>query len=83
MERDGHITNKNIECVKIRREETKEIKDRITDTGQIVLIEVSASWRATSNRHTPSLSPHPYLRGSFFMFVESGCISTSIEFTVP
>ena len=30
----------------------------------------------------------PYListkiRGSFFMFVESGCISTNIEFTVP
>ena len=24
-----------------------------------------------------------YLRGSFFMFVESGCISTNIEFTVP
>ena len=23
------------------------------------------------------------LRGSFFMFVESGCISTNIEFTVP
>ena len=24
-----------------------------------------------------------YIRGSFFMFVESGCISTNIEFTVP
>ena len=24
-----------------------------------------------------------HLRGSFFMFVESGCISTNIEFTVP
>ena len=23
------------------------------------------------------------IRGSFFMFVESGCISTNIEFTVP
>ena len=23
------------------------------------------------------------VRGSFFMFVESGCISTNIEFTVP
>ena len=23
------------------------------------------------------------LRGSFFMFVESGCISTNIEFKVP
>ena len=23
------------------------------------------------------------LRGSFFIFVESGCISTNIEFTVP
>ena len=23
-----------------------------------------------------------YIRGSFFMFVESGCISTNIEFTV-
>ena len=23
------------------------------------------------------------LRGSFFMFVESGCISTNIEFTIP
>ena len=25
----------------------------------------------------------PLIRGSFFMFVESGCISTNIEFTVP
>ena len=24
-----------------------------------------------------------YIRGSFFMFVESGCISTNIEFKVP
>ena len=23
------------------------------------------------------------IRGSFFMFVESGCISTNVEFTVP
>ena len=23
-----------------------------------------------------------YIRGSFFMFVESGCISTNIDFTV-
>ena len=23
------------------------------------------------------------VRGSFFMFVESGCISTNIEFTLP
>ena len=23
------------------------------------------------------------IRGSFFMFVESGCTSTNIEFTVP
>ena len=23
------------------------------------------------------------VRGSFFMFIESGCISTNIEFTVP
>ena len=28
--------------------------------------------------------PYLYsLRGSFFMFVESGCISKDIEFTVP
>ena len=24
-----------------------------------------------------------HIQGSFFMFVESGCISTNIEFTVP
>ena len=24
-----------------------------------------------------------FIRGSFFMFVESGCISTNIKFTVP
>ena len=26
---------------------------------------------------------HVYLRGSFFMFVESGCISTNVKVTVP
>ena len=24
-----------------------------------------------------------HIRGSFFMFVESGCIATNIDFTVP
>ena len=32
--------------------------------------------------HTFVEIDHEIIRGSFFMFVESGCISTNIEFTV-
>ena len=42
----------------------------------------SASRRlAPASRREATASRH--IRGSFFMFVESGCISTNIEFTVP
>ena len=41
-------------------------------------VKMSHCWRSHALAHLLFI-----LRGSFFMFVESGCISTNIEFTVP
>ena len=50
----------------------------LTDNNQAGVIEAFNS----TSRYIDDLL-NIYRRGSFFMFVESGCISTNKEFTVP
>ena len=50
---------------------------------QYKFIGLHVSQALTKRKNQLVLKVENNVRGSFFMFVESGCISTNIEFTVP